>query len=96
LSAVKRTVSHPTQGLLDALTILQAKQKFDGPEGGIVGDVKASRASRAPRGTCCTTLGVGEIRIVAADGADAEPANSSTARGSLRIDSRHRRASTSS
>ena len=33
LSAGEAHVSHPTQGLLDALTIAQRKQRFDGPGG---------------------------------------------------------------
>ena len=47
LSAGEAHVSHPTQGLLDALTILQAKKKFDGLKIAIVGDVKHSRVARS-------------------------------------------------
>jgi len=64
LSAGEGSVSHPTQGLLDALTILQAKKKFDGLKVAIVGDVKHSRVARSAW-QVMTTLGVGEIRIVA-------------------------------
>src|SRR5688572_30331547 len=64
LSAGEAHVSHPTQGLLDALTILQAKKKFDGLKVGIVGDVKHSRVARSAW-HALATLGVGEIRIVA-------------------------------
>src|SRR6188508_937025 len=64
LSAGEAHVSHPTQGLLDALTILQQKQKFDGLKIAIVGDVKHSRVARSAWHVL-TTLGVGEIRIVA-------------------------------
>jgi len=64
LSAGEAHLSHPTQGLLDALTILQAKQKFDGLKVAIVGDVKHSRVARSAWHVL-TTLGVGEIRIVA-------------------------------
>jgi aspartate carbamoyltransferase catalytic subunit len=64
LSAGEGSVSHPTQGLLDALTILQAKQKFDGLKVAIVGDVKHSRVARSALHVL-TTLGVAEIRIVA-------------------------------
>jgi len=64
LSAGEAHVSHPTQGLLDALTILQHKQKFDGLKIAIVGDVKHSRVARSAWHVL-TTLGVGEIRIVA-------------------------------
>ena len=64
LSAGEGSVSHPTQGLLDALTILQAKQKFDGLKVAIVGDVKHSRVARSAW-HAFSTLGVGEIRVVA-------------------------------
>jgi len=64
LSAGEGSVSHPTQGLLDALTILQSKQAFDGLRIAIVGDVKHSRVARSAWHVL-TTLGVAEIRIVA-------------------------------
>jgi aspartate carbamoyltransferase catalytic subunit len=64
LSAGEASVSHPTQGLLDALTILQAKQKFDGLRIAIVGDVKHSRVARSAWHVL-TALGVAEIRVVA-------------------------------
>jgi aspartate carbamoyltransferase catalytic subunit len=64
LSAGEGSVSHPTQGLLDALTILQAKKKFDGLKIAIVGDVKHSRVARSAWHVLAT-LGVGEIRIIA-------------------------------
>jgi aspartate carbamoyltransferase catalytic subunit len=64
LSAGEAHVSHPTQGLLDALTILQHKQRFDGLKVAIVGDVKHSRVARSALHVL-TTLGVAEIRIVA-------------------------------
>jgi aspartate carbamoyltransferase catalytic subunit len=64
LSAGEAHLSHPTQGLLDALTILQAKKKFDGLRIAIVGDVRHSRVARSVW-QVLSTLGVGEIRIVA-------------------------------
>ena len=64
LSAGEGSASHPTQGLLDALTILQAKKKFDGLTVAIVGDVKHSRVARSAWHVL-KTLGVREIRIVA-------------------------------
>jgi aspartate carbamoyltransferase catalytic subunit len=64
LSAGEASVSHPTQGLLDALTILQHKKKFDGLKVAIVGDVKHSRVARSAW-QVLATLGVAEIRIVA-------------------------------
>ena len=64
LSAGEGSVSHPTQGLLDALTILQHKEKFDGLKVAIVGDVKHSRVARSAWHVL-STLGVAEIRVVA-------------------------------
>jgi aspartate carbamoyltransferase catalytic subunit len=64
LSAGEASVSHPTQGLLDALTILQSKRRFEGLEVAIVGDVRHSRVARSAWHVL-TTLGVAEIRVVA-------------------------------
>jgi len=64
LSAGEAHVAHPTQGLLDALTILQHKKKFEGLKIAIVGDVKHSRVARSAWHVL-GPLGVGEIRIVA-------------------------------
>jgi aspartate carbamoyltransferase catalytic subunit len=64
LSAGEAHVAHPTQGLLDALTILQVKKKFDGLKIAIVGDIKHSRVARSAWHVLAT-LGVAEIRIVA-------------------------------
>jgi aspartate carbamoyltransferase catalytic subunit len=64
LSAGEAHVAHPTQGLLDALTILQHKKKFEGLKVAIVGDVKHSRVARSAWHVL-GTLGVSEIRIVA-------------------------------
>jgi len=64
LSAGEGSVSHPTQGLLDALTIRQAKKKFDGLKVAIVGDVRHSRVARSAW-QVLRTLGVAEIRVVA-------------------------------
>jgi aspartate carbamoyltransferase catalytic subunit len=64
LSAGEAHVAHPTQGLLDALTILQAKQKFEGLEVAIVGDIKHSRVARSAWHVLAA-LGVTGIRIVA-------------------------------
>jgi aspartate carbamoyltransferase catalytic subunit len=64
LSAGEGSVSHPTQGLLDALTIWQVKKKFDGLKVAIVGDVRHSRVARSAW-HALSTLGVAEIRVVA-------------------------------
>ena len=64
LSAGEAHIAHPTQGLLDALTILQSKQRFDGLSVAIVGDVKHSRVARSAW-HALSILGVAQIRIVA-------------------------------
>jgi aspartate carbamoyltransferase catalytic subunit len=64
LSAGESHVAHPTQGLLDALTILQRKPDLSKLAVAIVGDVRHSRVARSAY-DILTTLGVGELRIVA-------------------------------
>jgi aspartate carbamoyltransferase catalytic subunit len=62
LSAGEAHVSHPTQGLLDALTIYQRKQRFAGLAVTIVGDIRHSRVARsAYQGL--KTLGVTDLRL---------------------------------
>ncbi len=64
LSAGEASLSHPTQGLLDALTVQQRKGRFDTLSIAIVGDIRHSRVARSAwhvfRG-----LGVPDLRIVA-------------------------------
>ncbi|MDH3614762.1 MAG: aspartate carbamoyltransferase catalytic subunit [Gammaproteobacteria bacterium] len=63
LNAGEGDVSHPTQGLLDLLTIRQRKGKFEDLTVAIVGDIMHSRVARsAAQGL--NTLGVGELRLV--------------------------------
>jgi aspartate carbamoyltransferase catalytic subunit len=64
LSAGEGSVSHPTQGLLDALTIWQRKGHFGGLSVAIVGDVRHSRVARSAY-HALTTLGVSDLRVVA-------------------------------
>lgn len=64
LSAGEAHLSHPTQGLLDALTIRQRKGDLRRLKVAIVGDIEHSRVARSAF-QALTTLGVGEIRIVA-------------------------------
>lgn len=64
LCAGEAHLSHPTQGLLDALTIRQRKPDFSKLSVAIVGDVRHSRVARSAY-DALTTLGVGELRIVA-------------------------------
>ncbi|MFO0447105.1 MAG: aspartate carbamoyltransferase catalytic subunit [Pseudomonadota bacterium] len=66
LSAGEAHLSHPTQGLLDALTILQYKGGFRDLVVAVVGDVRHSRVARSAY-QVFTALEVGELRIVAPD-----------------------------
>src|ERR1700723_3316399 len=61
ISAGEAHVSHPTQGLLDALTIRTHKRRFTGLKVAIVGDVKHSRVARSAA-TALGTLGTTELR----------------------------------
>jgi aspartate carbamoyltransferase catalytic subunit len=67
-SAGEAHLSHPTQGLLDALTVRQYKgEHFDRLCVAIVGDVRHSRVARSAY-EVFTALGVGELRLVAPPG----------------------------
>ena len=63
LNAGEANVSHPTQGLLDVLTIRQRKGDLQQLSVAIVGDISHSRVARST-GTALQTLGVGELRFV--------------------------------
>jgi aspartate carbamoyltransferase catalytic subunit len=68
LSAGEAHLSHPTQGLLDALTVLQRKgAEFSKLCIAIVGDIRHSRVARSAY-EVFTTLGVGELRLIAPAG----------------------------
>lgn len=63
LNAGEADASHPTQGLLDLLTIRQHKGSFTDLTVAIVGDIAHSRVARsAAQGL--HTLGVGELRLI--------------------------------
>ena len=64
LSGGEAHLSHPTQGLLDALTIYQRKQRFTGLAVAIVGDIRHSRVARSAW-HALRALGVADLRIVA-------------------------------
>src|SRR5579859_122857 len=64
LSAGEAHVSHPTQGLLDALTVRQQKKHFDKLGIAIVGDIRHSRVARSTF-HAFRALGVPDLRIVA-------------------------------
>jgi len=63
ISAGEAHLSHPTQGLLDALTIRQCRGGFEGLAVAIVGDVARSRVARSAH-RALVTLGVADLRIV--------------------------------
>lgn len=64
ISGGEAHVSHPTQGLLDALTILQHKGRAEGLSVAIVGDVRHSRVARSAW-HALRLLGAQDLRIVA-------------------------------
>jgi aspartate carbamoyltransferase catalytic subunit len=66
LNAGEAHLSHPTQGLLDALTVRQAKNEFEGLRVLIAGDIAHSRVARSAW-QAFTTLGIKELRIAAPD-----------------------------
>jgi aspartate carbamoyltransferase catalytic subunit len=64
LSAGEAHLSHPTQGLLDALTVLQHKRDLSRLAIAIVGDLRHSRVARSAW-QVFSKLGAGEVRIAA-------------------------------
>jgi len=64
ISAGEAHLSHPTQGLLDVLTIRAHKRRFAGLKVAIVGDIKHSRVARSTS-HALTTLGTTDLRLVA-------------------------------
>jgi len=63
LNAGEGDISHPTQALLDLLTIRQSKQSFDNLVITIVGDIQHSRVARS-LAAGLRTLGGNELRLV--------------------------------
>jgi len=66
LNAGEAHLSHPTQGLLDALTVRQVKQDLSTLRILIAGDIAHSRVARSAW-QVFTALGVREVRIAAPD-----------------------------
>jgi aspartate carbamoyltransferase catalytic subunit len=64
ISAGESHLSHPTQGLLDALTIRQTMGGVEGIRAAIVGDVARSRVAHSAH-RALATLGAAEVRLVA-------------------------------
>jgi len=58
--------AHPTQAMLDMLTIRQNKGSFEGLKVAIVGDILHSRVARSQI-RALNTLGVEEVRVIAPD-----------------------------
>ena len=67
LNAGEADVSHPTQGLLDLLTIRQCKGRLDGLTVTIVGDIAHSRVARSIA-EGLEIMGDNELRLVAPEG----------------------------
>jgi aspartate carbamoyltransferase catalytic subunit len=63
LNAGESDVSHPTQGLLDVLTMRQKKGNFENMVVAIVGDIRHSRVAMSAS-QALSTLGVGELRLI--------------------------------
>jgi len=64
ISGGEAHLSHPTQGLLDALTIQQSKGGFRDLIVTIVGDIRHSRVARSAH-CALRALGIAELRLVA-------------------------------
>ncbi|MDX1451967.1 MAG: aspartate carbamoyltransferase catalytic subunit [Oleiphilaceae bacterium] len=58
--------AHPTQAMLDMLTIRQKKGQFEGLRVAIIGDILHSRVARSQI-RALNTLGVEEVRVIAPD-----------------------------
>jgi aspartate carbamoyltransferase catalytic subunit len=79
LNAGESDVSHPTQGLLDLLTIRQCKQSFEKLIVVVVGDIAHSRVARS-LASGLATMGVGELRLVSPKSLAPDPADFPRAR----------------
>ncbi len=64
ISAGEAHLSHPTQGLLDVLTIRSHRHRFPGLKVAIVGDIRHSRVARSTA-QALATLGTTDLRLVA-------------------------------
>lgn len=63
LNAGESDISHPTQGLLDLLTIRQHNPNFKNMAVAIVGDIQHSRVAMSAS-EALHTMGIGELRLV--------------------------------
>jgi aspartate carbamoyltransferase catalytic subunit len=73
LNAGESHLNHPTQGLLDVLTIRLHKRGFEQLVVTIAGDIQHSRVARSAH-HALMTLGVGELRLVAPPALAPDPA----------------------
>ena len=72
LNAGESDVSHPTQGLLDLLTIRRHKGSFENLTVAIVGDIRHSRVAKSAAWGL-NTLDVGELRMISPPAMAPEP-----------------------
>ncbi len=72
LNAGEADVSHPTQGLLDLMTIRQAKGTLDGLTVTVIGDIAHSRVARS-LSEGLAIMGNNELRLVSPEGLAADP-----------------------
>ncbi len=72
LNAGEADVSHPTQGLLDLMTIREMKGALDGLTVTIIGDIAHSRVARS-LSEGLSIMGNNELRLVSPDGLSADP-----------------------
>ena len=73
LNAGESHLNHPTQGLLDVLTMRLHKGRLDDRVVTIAGDIQHSRVARSAY-HALTTLGIGELRLVAPPALAPDPA----------------------
>jgi len=73
LNAGESHLNHPTQGLLDVLTMRRHRGSFGDLVVTIAGDIQHSRVARSAH-HALTTLGVGELRLVAPPALAPDPA----------------------
>lgn len=73
LNAGESHLNHPTQGLLDVLTMRLHKGRFEDLVVTIAGDIQHSRVARSAH-HALMTLGVGELRLVAPPALAPDPA----------------------
>ncbi|HEX5418964.1 MAG TPA: aspartate carbamoyltransferase catalytic subunit [Gammaproteobacteria bacterium] len=84
LNAGESEISHPTQGLLDLMTVLRHKPRLSEIAVAIIGDIRHSRVARSAY-EAFTKFGVGELRFVGPAELQPEPDQLPLARRELDI-----------